>query len=570
MRAVRSRGETDGTARGRSLESRRDVRPLTSPKRGRRSADEGAVNKRFQVVIVGGGPVGVALAVELGLRGLSCALIERRLEPQQIPKGQNLTQRSMEHFYSWGIAEKVRAVRMLPPDYPMSGIVSYRDLSSEYWYAPPLREIVNSYYFQHNERLPQYLVEYVLRKKLAQLENVDTRFGWLAETVAQDTGGVRVAIANESGGGREILHADYVVGCDGGHSIVRRQVGIDRSGADFDQLMVLALFRSRELHEKLKRFPPRSTYRVLHPDLQGYWQFFGRVDVGERWFFHSPVPKNTTRDNYDFHGLLQRVAGFPFACDFDYVGFWDLRIEVAKKYQAGRVFIAGDAAHSHPPYGGYGLNNGLDDVANLGWKLAARLQGWGSDALLESYSEERQPIFLETGRDFIAAGIERDAAFLARYSPEKDRAEFERAWTEQQGAAAPRVLTYEPHYEGSPIVFGPPGGRSSARGTHTFKALAGHHLPPQALSSGRNVFEELGPYFTLLAFDADDRTVAVFVESAKARRIPLKVVCDSYSDGRKTYEAPLILVRPDRYVAWADQTARCDAKAILAKVIARR
>ena len=528
------------------------------------------MNNRYQVVIVGGGPVGVALAVELGLRGVTCALVERRLEPQRIPKGQNLTQRAMEHLYAWGAAEEVRAARMLPPDYPMSGIVAYRDLSNEYWYAPPLREIVNSYYFQQNERLPQYLVEDVLRKRLAKLGNVETRFGWRAETIGHDASGARVSIVKEGGGGREVLHGDYIVGCDGGHSIVRRQIGIERSTSDFDQLMVLALFRSKELHEKLKRFPPRSTYRVLHPDLKGYWQFFGRVDVGESWFFHSPVPPNTTRDNYDFHALLQRVAGFSFACDFDYVGFWDLRIEVARKYQAGRVFIAGDAAHSHPPYGGYGLNNGLDDVANLGWKLAAKLQGWGSDALLQSYSEERQPIFLETGRDFIEAGIERDAAFLARYSPDDDRAEFEHAWKDQQGAAAPRVLTYEPHYEGSPIVFGPPGGRSSARGAHTFTARAGHHLPPQLLSSGRNVFEELGPYFTLLAFDTEDHAIAAFADAAKSLRVPLQIVRDSYADGRTAYEAQLILVRPDRYVAWADDAAPDDSEAILGKVIARR
>jgi 4-hydroxyisophthalate hydroxylase len=527
------------------------------------------MSNKHQVVIVGGGPVGVALAVELGLRGISCALVERRLEPQKIPKGQNLTQRSMEHFYAWGIADDVRASRMLPPEYPMSGIVAYRDLSSEYWYAPPLREIVNSYYFEQNERLPQYLVEYVLRKRLAALGSVETRFGWRAETIEQDASGVRVAIVQESGGERDVLQADYVVGCDGGHSIVRRQMGIERSSSDFDQPMVLALFRSRELHEKLKRFPPRSTYRVLHPDLKGYWQFFGRVDVGESWFFHSPVPSNTTRDNYDFQGLLEHVAGFPFACDFDYVGFWDLRIEVAKKYQAGRVFIAGDAAHSHPPYGGYGLNNGLDDVANLGWKLAAKLQGWGSDALLGSYSEERQPIFLETGRDFIEAGIEKDAVFLARYSPEKDKAEFEHAWQEHQGAAAPRVLTYEPHYEGSPIVFGSPGAASSARGSHTFKARAGHHLPPQLLSSGRNVFEELGPAFTLLAFDADDSAAAKFADAAKALGVPLKIVRDSYADGRTAYEAKLILVRPDRYVAWAAGAAPDDAKAILGKAAGR-
>ncbi len=527
------------------------------------------MEKRHQVVIVGGGPVGVALAVELGLRGLDCALVERRIAPQKIPKGQNLTQRSMEHLYAWGVAEAVRARRMLPPDYPMSGIVAYRDLADQYWYAPPLREIVNRYYFQQNERLPQYLVEDVLRGKLAQLPNIDRRFGWLAESVEQDAAGARVVIMQEGGAGRETLQADYVVGCDGGRSLVRREAGIERAGADFDQLMVLALFRSRELHEKLKRFPARSTYRVLHPDLKGYWQFFGRVDVGESWFFHSPVPPSTTRDNYDFHGLLQHVAGFDFACDFDHVGFWDLRIEVAEQYQAGRIFIAGDAAHSHPPYGGYGLNNGLDDAANLGWKLAAMIEGWGTDALLQTYSEERRPIFKETAENFIEAGIQKDAAFLARYSPERDRAEFEHAWKEHQGAAAPRVLTYEPHYEGSPIVFGPPGGKSGARGTHTFKALAGHHLPPQLLSSGRNVFEELGPYFTLLAFDAEDRAVAGFAAAAKALAVPLKVVRDTGGDGREAYEAKAILVRPDRYVAWTADTVPDDAKAILRKVVAR-
>jgi 2-polyprenyl-6-methoxyphenol hydroxylase-like FAD-dependent oxidoreductase len=527
------------------------------------------MSKRHQVVIVGGGPVGVALAVELGQRGIDCALVERRREPQRIPKGQNLTQRSVEHFYFWGVAEELRAARLLPPEFPMSGIVAYCDLNNEYWYAPPLREIVNSYYFQNNERLPQYQGESVLRKRMAQLASVEAHFGWVAETIEQDANGVRVTIAKDGGAEREVLEADYVVGCDGGHSTVRQQIGIERGGADFNELMVLALFRSRELHEKLKRFPPRSTYRVIHPDLGGYWQFFGRVDVGESWFFHSPVPANTTRDNYDFHGLLQKAAGFSFACDFDYVGFWDLRIAVAEKYQVGRVFIAGDAAHSHPPYGAYGLNNGLDDVVNLGWKIAAKLKGWGSDALLRTYTDERRPIFKETAEDFIEAGIQRDKEFLGRYNPERDRAEFESAWKEHANAAAPRVLTYEPNYEGSPIVFGPPGSVSSAHGSHTFTARAGHHLPPQLLSSGRNVFEELGPDFTLLAFDADDRTVLAFTDAAKALKVPLKIVRDSYRDGRQAYEASLILVRPDRYIAWSAVNAPVNAAAILSKAVGR-
>jgi len=138
--------------------------------------------------------------------------------------------------------------------------------------------------------------------------------------------------------------------------------------------MVLIVFRSRQFHEELKkRYPERSTYRAMHPDLHGYWKFFGRIDVGEGFFFHAPVPKDTDRNNFDFLGLLHEAAGFKFAAEFEHVGFWDLRVAVAEKYQVGRVFIAGDAAHSHPPYGGFGLNNGLEDVVNLAWKLAANL-----------------------------------------------------------------------------------------------------------------------------------------------------------------------------------------------------
>ncbi|MFZ0608239.1 MAG: monooxygenase, partial [Xanthobacteraceae bacterium] len=124
-------------------------------------------------------------------------------------------------------------------------------------------------------------------------------------------------------------------------------------------------------------------------------------------------------------------------------------------------------------------------------------------------------------------------------------------------------------YEGSPIVFGPLGCRSSARGTHTFQARIGHHLPPQLLSSGRNVFEELGPYFTLLAFDGDDSTVAAFAGAANGLGVPLKTVRDTYEDGRKAYEAKLILVRPDRYVAWASDAAPNDAKEIVSKAVGR-
>src|SRR5581483_6747509 len=135
-----------------------------------------------------------------------------------------------------------------------------------------------------------------------------------------DDRGVRVTIFDDDSHERRTLEAEYVVGCDGARSMVREHLGIERGGADFEQPMVLAVFRSKELHEGLKRFPGRSTYNVLSPELKGYWQFFGRIDVGEGWFFHAPVPPGTTTDNYDFHGLLQKVAGFKFKAEFDHVG----------------------------------------------------------------------------------------------------------------------------------------------------------------------------------------------------------------------------------------------------------
>jgi hypothetical protein len=343
-------------------------------------------------------------------------------------------------------------------------------------------------------------------------------------------------------------------------------MGIDRGGRDFDQRMMLAVFRSKELHEFLNRFPPATTYRVMKPELQGYWQFFGRIDVGEGFFFHAPMPRDATPDNFDFLALLHQAAGFDFAAEFDHIGFWDLRIMLASQYRQDRVFIAGDACHQHPPYGGFGLNTGLEDATNLGWKLAARLQGWGGQKLLESYQQERRPIFKETGEAMIAGGIERDRAWLERYNPEKDRAEFERGWAEYGATWGVRPQAYEPHYEGSSVVMGPEGGVCSIHGRMSFKAEAGHHLAPKVLSSGHNVFEELSDGFTLLAFGAEDQSVRSLEEAAQQNRVPLKVIRDSYEGGREQYESRLVLVRPDQYVVWAGDAAPTEPRRLIIRV----
>lgn len=552
--------------------------------------------ERYEVIIVGGGPVGVALAVELGQRGITCALIERHLTPVRIPKGQNLTNRTLEHFFFWNCVDELRAARVMPPGYPIGGLTAYGNLMSPYWYRMSggngrTGSDVAEFFFQRNERLPQYSSEEVLRNRLRAMPSVTTFFGWLAERVEQDDNGVRaiVAPANEGSfyswsadteqqvdrdaadvASARVLEADYLVGCDGGRSLVRESLGIERGGRSFDQRMVLAVLRSKELHEGLKRFPEGTTYRVLKPALKGFWQFFGRIDVGEGFFFHAPVPADTREDNFDFHVLVQEAAGFKFAAEFDHVGFWDLRVMVASQYNKGRMFIAGDAAHQHPPYGGFGLNTGLEDAANFGWKLAARLQGWGGEALLESYDQERRPIFLETGEAVIAGGIDRDRAFLERYSPEKDKEEFEHAWAELANGRNALNRNYEPNYEGSPVVMGVPGSVTTIYGEHTHAAKAGHHLSPRTLSSGRNVYEELGPGFTLLALDADAAAISAFEASAKSLNAPLKVIQDSFDGDRMRYDAKLVLVRPDQYVVWAGNEAPADATKLLKRVSGQR
>ena len=527
------------------------------------------MSKRLQVLIVGGGPVGMGLAIELGLRGISSAIVERRTEPHRIPKGQNLMQRTLDHFDSWGIIKEIRGARVMPPESPIGGIITYGDLMSEYWYSPPQREVVKDFFFQANERIPQYCLEEVLQNKLNDLPNVETYFGWQAETLAQDDTSVTLNLTEVDGPGQQTLEADYLVGCDGAHSMVRDTIGIERKGSDFDQKMVLAVFRSKELHKGLKRFPERSTYRAMDPELNGYWQFFGRIDVGEGWFFHAPVPMDTTTGNYDFKALIQKAAGFEFACEFDHVGFWDLRVAAAETYQVDRVFIAGDAAHSHPPYGGFGVNNGLEDARNLGWKLAARVQGWSGEALLNSYSQERHPIFKETGEDFIAARIKREGKFFQTYSPKKDLDTFLEAWEKKQAGAAGDVLSYEPNYEGSDVIEGPTGGVCSAHGKHTFTAQAGHHLAPLELSSGKNIYEEISNDFTLLALDGEDAVTSVVKDAAETQNIPFNIIRDSYADGRTAYEARYILIRPDHYIVWCGEEPPTDTAAIIAKAVGR-
>ncbi len=521
-----------------------------------------------EVVIVGAGPVGMGLAIELGQRGVRCVVVERHAEPQPIPKGQNLTQRTMEHFHFWGAEQRLRAARTIPPEYGIGGLTAYGTLLGPHVHDWLQRDLVRPYYHTANERLPQYATEAVLRERAAELPSVQTLYGWDAAALVQDDHGVSLSVTDRASGAARVVRAAYAVGCDGSRSRVREQAGLTQTRTDHDRTMVLLVFRSTQLHDLLARYPGKSFYNVLHPALEGYWKFFGRVDLGHSWFFHAPVPAGTTAHNFDFRAFLHEAVGAPFEVEFEHIGFWDLRFALADAYRAGRIFIAGDAAHSHPPYGGYGINSGLEDARNLGWKLAAVLQGWGGAHLLDSYEAERRPVFRSTIDDFIAKSIETDRAFLAAFDPARDTAAFDAAWQARAQGAVGEVQAFEPNYEGSPAVW-PRGGTarvSSAKGSHRFEACAGHHLAPAVLGSGAPVFEALGPGFTLLALGAPAADVETFRAAAAALGLPLSVVVDAAPAQTARYAATLVLVRPDQFVAWSTQAAGVgidEARAVL-------
>jgi 4-hydroxyisophthalate hydroxylase len=518
--------------------------------------------ERARVAIVGGGPVGMGLAIGLGQLGVRCTVVERRPEPQPVPKGQNLTQRTMEHMRAWGVEDRVRAGRRIPADYAIGGMTAYGSLLGPYAYDWHQRAAVRRFYAADNERLPQYATERALRARVAELPEVTVHYGWRAEGVVQDDDGVRVRARSDADEVLEV-EADVAVGCDGSRSVVRDAAAIPETRTDHDQVMVLLVFRSQQLDGLLERYRGRSYFNVLDPALEGYWKFLGRVDARETWFFHAPVDRAVADRSTDFRPLLWGAIGKEFDVEFEHVGFWDMRFTLADSYRAGRLFIAGDAAHSHPPYGGFGINTGFEDAANLAWKLAATFSGWAGPRLLDSYDAERRPVFASTRDDFIARSIEVDREFLATHDPAADLAAFEAAWEERASGSPEEVDAFEPNYEGSPIVGGD-GGPPSALGRHETRARPGHHLAAQPEGTGVDLFDELtGGGFVLLRSTGGEDLVA----AAARAGVPLRVV-DVDQPVRDAYGADLVLVRPDQYVAWAGDSCP-DPDAVLATVTGR-
>ncbi len=519
------------------------------------------------VAIAGAGPVGLGLAIDLAQQGKSVVLLEKTTQLHRIPKGQSLTQRTGEHFRRWGIAQAVRDASPIPPAFGNAGLIAYGQLLGNYYHDWFQRSKVRPYYFTDNERLPQYLLEDVMRQRASELPGVRLITGASVTGVTQDATAATLAYQSADASSQGQVKAAYAVGCDGARSVVRELAGIEQDTDHQGPRMALLVFRSVELDGLLARYPGKTIFNVMSPALDGYWQFLGRVDLQGGWFYHAPVPEHATKDNFDFAAYLYDVVGARFDVTFEHIGFWDLRISMANRYQNGRVFIAGDAAHSHPPYGGYGVNTGFEDATNLSWKLVACLNGWGGPHLLPSYTTERLPVFKSVSQDFIGRMIADFSDFCARHDPQRDRQAFEQAWQQRTRADDIDVTEFLPHYAGSPLVAGQAGAQSGAKGKHTVRAQAGYHLAPQPLPDGSDLWDHLGGAFVLLNFGQSPATGEAFEAAAQAKGVPLRHAHHPSAALREAYGCNSVLVRPDLFVAWVEQSEAVDAAQVVAQAV---
>jgi len=545
-----------------------------------------------EVIVIGGGPCGLILAIELGRRGISTILLEERNSPVRFPAANATQARTMEHYRRLGFAEKVRA-EGLPPDYPTDIAYFTRYTKHELARfslpsARAAREIVKTLSGSWSaaelpHRVSQMFVEAVLRAEASAIPAVSLRPGWRMVAV-RDTGtGVEVNAEHHDDGGRVTLRAAYAVGADGGGSPTRKSLGygyVGESGVvrDFMGGKMFAIhFRSSEL------------YRLLpHPRAWMYWAvnrerraFMASVNGRDEFNFHTQLrPDQRAEDISDaqakamFYEALAATANIEIIARSSWNAGYTL---VAEKFQRGRVFLGGDAVHLFTPTGGLGYNTAVEDAVNLGWKLAATLKGWGGPALLDSYETERQAIAKRNtayARGFAdSLGLFVPPLELEDESPAGEAAR-QRTGDHFNDHARFEFnipgITFGGRYDGSPIVIAdgtiPP---PDAANSYVPTACPGGRAPHLWLGDGRSLYDALGFEFTLLQVGAKPASAAAFRAAAEALNIPLTVVAIAGQEARDLYEADLVLIRPDQIVAWRGDTAS-DAAAVLRRASGHR
>ena len=502
-----------------------------------------------EVLVVGAGPVGLTLAIALGQAGVRCTLVERKEAPQFLPKMERCNARTMEIFRRMGLAGKVRAAG-LPVGVPMD---VYLILAMNR--APLLRHPYPSVEEARREidactdgSLPlepyqlisQYTLEPLLKAEAEKLVNV--RYGCEFLSLTQDASGVSARIRD--GKAETEIRSEYLVGCDGGGSLVRQQLGIALAGEGDILRLRQALYRCDELFDRMPIGPGPGHGRHYHV-ADGQATFLIMQDSTRHWTLHAVVERDE-----DMARQFEKTVGVPVKYEMLYVGEWKQNLLLAERYRERRVFLAGDAVHLVIPTGGLGMNSGVGDAVDLAWKLAGTLRGWGGPRLLDAYEAERRPV----GERNVAASryaslgrrkwrsLWRDLDQLVAVAEVEQRKSNEMIGAE---------LGYR--YAGSPLVAEEPGGPDDDLRKYLPTTWPGARLPHVWLQGHVALQDRLGSGYTLLRFSRED--TSGLEKAMKARGAPFAVLDLPDSAARELCGFDLILLRPDLHVAWRGNRA---------------
>jgi 2-polyprenyl-6-methoxyphenol hydroxylase-like FAD-dependent oxidoreductase len=524
-----------------------------------------------QVVVAGGGPVGLACAVELGRRGIGCLVVEpRNTVSRARPRCKTVNVRSMQHLRRWGLAGRLRDRAPLSPAWSSDAVfctaLAGRELSR---FTGVLGLVPEGDRFPElGQQAPQYVLEELLRDVVRELPACQLATGFTVTGADQDEDGVRVTVAGPDGRAA-VVAADYLVGCDGPRSVVRDRIGAAYTGEAALRPNFGMVFTAPDLWRHV-RHGPAVHYWIINPAAPA---LMGPIDLdGTWWLIAFGVAADTgTREAVR---LIDAAAGVPSGAVVRSTDPWTARMQIADTMRRGRVFLAGDAAHLNPPFGGHGLNTGLGDAVDLGWKLAATLDGWGGPALLDSYQLERRPIqervireatanMAVTSPELLADNLDADdaAGIRARH------AAGERIQRAKQPEFHSLELVLGIRIDGSPVIAGAPD--AGVQPDSSPPARPGALLPHAWLAPGRSLYDELGEGFTLVRRAGTGGGAAgrgpagrgAIEQAARARGVPLRVFDQPGQAG-----PALTLVRPDQYVAWAGHREPEDALALIDQV----
>lgn len=522
------------------------------------------------VLIAGAGPVGMTLALDLARRGVKSIIVERNATTTAHPKMDITNARTMELFRGAGIAEALRKVAV--PEghcFDVSWITHFTGHELHRFRYPSVEEHralirTRNDGTQPSEspmRVSQVVIEPALRTAIEAQPLVDVRFGVEFMELAQDGDGVTAVLRDRAGKGESTVRCRYLAGCDGGSSRVRDCLGIALEGETRIMQRYMVHFRS-----------PRQDLLMRWGRAWHYQSPLGTLiaqNDRDVWTLHARLPAGVDPKTVDPVALVTGFVGAPIELEVLVANPWVPHLVVANAYQQGRVFLAGDAAHQYIPTGGYGMNTGVCEAFDLGWKLAATLKGFGGPGLTASYEPERRPVAL---RNCAAArrhaGVRGEIAAL--YSPalvaSGQEGEAARATAAAQIAHIGNLeneswgIEFGYAYRDSPIVAAEPDARwIDDPVTYHPTTAPGARLPSVFLRDGTSLYDHLGPWFTVLVTGSGNADG--LLRAARESGVPAVEARLDDPELAPLYEAEVLLVRPDHHVAWRGKVPQSEAEA---------